>query len=191
MSQLTTFKATLTGICPLLMHSEILVDAMHPKVRVHKQLTAKKKKTEADLEAIKRSEWELGMYRDNDAPAVPVDWILAAVKGGARKVKLGKQAEGGVLPTVAWFPLEYKGPKDLEGMWASGEFLDYRGVRNQNAKVMRARPRFNEWKLRIELDINEDVINPGDVFAALELVGATIGIGDYRPRFGRFNVKRG
>lgn len=189
MNLLTTLECRLVSIAPMLQHNEILVDAMHPDVRVHKQLTTKRRKTEADLEAIKRSEWQLGMHREDDRPVVPVDWILATVKEGARKNKLGKQVQSGVFPVCSSFPLEYDGPKGLEEMWESGKFLDYRGVRNQQAKVMRARPRFDRWSVRIRLDVNEPVISCNDVLTALQIAGATIGVGDYRPRFGRFSVE--
>jgi hypothetical protein len=189
MNLLTPFACRLVGIAPMLQHNEILVDAMNPLVRVHKQLTTKRRKTEADLEAIKKSEWTLGMYREDDRPCVPVDWLLATIKEGARKNKLGKQAQSGIFPVCASFPLEYDGPKDLEGMWQSERFLDYRGIRNQAAKVMRARPRFDRWSVSVRLDVSEPVISCEDVITALKIAGATIGIGDYRPRFGRFAVE--
>jgi hypothetical protein len=189
MNLLTTLQCRLVGIAPLLQHNEVLVDAMNPLVRVHKQLTTKRRKTEADLEALKKSEWTLGMHREEDRPVVPVDWILAAVKEGARKNKLGKQAQSGVFPVCSSFPLEYDGPTTLESMWESGRFLDYRGVRNQAAKVMRARPRFDRWSVAVRLDVNEPVISCDDVVSALKIAGATIGVGDYRPRFGRFSVE--
>lgn len=188
MNLLTTLECRITGIAPLLQKSEITVDALHPRVQAFKKLSTKRAKTVADFENLKRAEWELGMHRENDAPVTPVDWWLACIFEAAAKNKLRKQAKAGVFPVSASFPLEYDGPKDLEGMWSSGRFIDYRGVGQAQRKIMRARPRFDQWSVRVILDVSESIISRDDVLAALRIAGTLIGVGDYRPRFGRFAV---
>lgn len=65
-------------------------------------------------------------------------------------------------------------------------------VRGANkAAVVRWRPKFNEWKLKFTIDIlDDDNISVSVLKEILEKAGATKGIGDYRPRFGRFMVTR-
>ncbi len=67
--------------------------------------------------------------------------------------------------------------------------IDTRPVVIQRARVLKWRPRFNQWKLKFTLTILDDTnITPANLKEILEKAGATKGIGDYRPRFGRFMV---
>ena len=67
--------------------------------------------------------------------------------------------------------------------------IDVRPVVIQRARVLKWRPKFNQWKLKFKLTILDDTnITPANVKEILEKAGASKGIGDYRPRFGRFTV---
>jgi len=67
--------------------------------------------------------------------------------------------------------------------------IDTRPVVIQRARVLKWRPKFNQWKLKFRLLIlDETNISPANLKEILEKAGATKGIGDYRPRFGRFMV---
>ncbi len=72
----------------------------------------------------------------------------------------------------------------------SGKYeIDARPVVIQRARVMCWRPRFNKWSLKFTITILDDEnISLPVVKEILEKAGATKGIGDYRPRFGRFMV---
>lgn len=185
-----TFKATIVGVTPLLMHSERLADPTNELTKELKKLTAKRQKTDGDLAEIKKAEWRGGLYLDDeDRPAVPVDWLLAAIKEGARKSKLGKQAQAGVYdPSVPFFRLTFDGPEGLEDLYECGRFCDYRGVGVNGKRVMRARPCFPGWSLSFHLDYDPETIDGGQIEDALHKAGQLLGIGDYRPRFGRFVV---
>lgn len=189
---MNTFKATLRGVAPMLMHNGRLADPTDPVTREMKRLTSNRKKTDEILLEIKRTEWLGGLYLDEKKRvAVPVDNVLAVAIAGARKSKLGKQAEAGVYPVggAAWFTLVYDGPTNIEELYADGRFVDYRGVRNQQNRVMRARPIFRDWKLPIELEYEPDIIDERNLMAAFEQAGALVGLGDFRPRYGRFVVE--
>lgn len=186
-----TFRATITGVSPLMMHAERLADPTNPLTKELKKHTKKKLKTDDDLALIKRLEWRAGLYTDDqDRPAVPVDWLLAALKEGARKVKLGKQASAGIFdPGVPFFPVTFDAPDGgLEALYADGRFCDYRGVGVQGKRTMRARPLFPDWSLSFELLYDPETIEGGQIEDALRTAGQLLGIGDYRPRFGRFVV---
>lgn len=131
------------------------------------------------------------MYTDeNGAPAVPVDWILAVLLAGAKKSKQGPLAKAGIFSGVEdFFPLDYDGPKDIEALWAAEKYCDYRGVSVNRAKVMRARPVFPGWSLTFSVQYDPDTIDGDAIETALEKAGQLLGMGDYRPRFGRFVVK--
>ena len=67
--------------------------------------------------------------------------------------------------------------------------IDARRVVIGSASVIKWRPRFNKWKLQFVIDILDDTnISVNILKDILEKAGNTKGIGDYRPRFGRFMV---
>lgn len=59
-------------------------------------------------------------------------------------------------------------------------------------RVMRHRPRFDQWGARFELCVDEDLLSPEMAHQLLNEAGQSIGIGDFRPEkrgpFGRFRV---
>lgn len=70
-------------------------------------------------------------------------------------------------------------------------YLDIRPVVIQRARVARIRPCFKAgWKLDFEISILDDQVPANVVNEALQLAGRTVGIGDFRPRFGRFMVTK-
>jgi hypothetical protein len=93
-----------------------------------------------------------------------------------------------VLGAQPYFPLEYSGPLDPLELFATGEFCDYRPVVIGQARTMRARPRFDHWGVIVELLVETSTINTREVIDALEIAGQVIGLGDFRPRYGRFSV---
>lgn len=68
--------------------------------------------------------------------------------------------------------------------------IDSRPVRIKNARIMRHRPLLSEWRLEFSILVLDEKLIPGETMnAILVSAGQTIGIGDYRPRFGRFIVE--
>jgi len=55
-------------------------------------------------------------------------------------------------------------------------------------RVMRARPILNEWSLSFTIEIRNDQLPIEVIKQILDTAGNEIGIGDFRPRFGRFIV---
>lgn len=181
-------KLTLKGSAPLLMHNERLANPRDEHAVRLKALTSQRKKTPELSDQIARAEWFGGLYEHDGRVVLPADNVLAALKEGARKRKLGRQAEAGVFATQRYFYLEYDGPTDLEALWADGRFLDFRSVGIGQRRVMRARPRFDEWSVTVELAFDPEIISGEDVIEALETAGLTVGLCEKRPQFGRFSV---
>lgn len=184
-----TLKVKLVGVSPLLQHNERMADPLDPAKKRLSKLTDQKKKTDSLHEEIARVEWEGGMYWDEKlGPYVPATWIDAMVKEGARKNKMGKAFEAAVACVEERVPVQYKGPRDLDGMYKAGGFRDRRGVGNMGRKVMRTRPRFAEWSLSFTLTYDEGEVNAEHVRTALEVAGRMVGLGDFRPRMGKFTA---
>jgi len=66
--------------------------------------------------------------------------------------------------------------------------IDKRPVTVNRSKIWRCRPRFDKWELSFQVVILDDRIDPLVAKEVLENAGRYHGIGDYRPRFGLFEV---
>lgn len=185
---LNTIKVRITGTRPLLMHSDKFADPLNPLTKAHKELTGKRKKTDEDHEAIAKSEWLGGLYIDSKGPYLPGVNVEAAMIGGGKLSKLGTQLKRSVEVMDEKCYLEYSGPKSAEKLWDAG-FYDARSVKVQTARLMRYRPMFREWSCLVEVAFDPDSINREQVIKCLEDGGQYCGVGDYRPKFGRFTVE--
>jgi hypothetical protein len=55
---------------------------------------------------------------------------------------------------------------------------------------MRVRPRMEKWSLDFSITIWDKNIKKEDISKILNYAGQFVGIGDYRPKFGRFIVTK-
>lgn len=68
-------------------------------------------------------------------------------------------------------------------------YLDIRPAVVQRARIVRVRPAFSlGWLLDFQIEVIDDQINSTLLQDVLVLAGKTVGIGDFRPKFGRFSV---
>lgn len=185
-----SIKMKLTGISPLMTHNERLANPRDPETQKLKALTSIKKKTEELLERIAKQEWEAGLYEEKGVPVIPADNVLACLKEAAKKQKLGKVVAAAVFSQEASFALEYDGPKNREELWQDGRFFDYRTVVVSRRRVMRARPKFDEWSVTVELTFDPEQISEAELMDSMATAGLSIGLCEKRPQFGRFEVER-
>lgn len=186
--QFGSVACTLVGTNDLLMHNERLANPMDPAKKRLSALTGKRGKTDDDHALIARAEFDGGLYIDDDGPFVPSHWITAMIRDGAKQMKLGKAVTQGVFISIDSFPLQYEGPRTADGLWEGG-FFDQRMVGNQKVRVLRTRPRFPNWSLAIEIEYDPSVFDTRQLIQIMDVAGKKIGLGDYRPRFGRFLVE--
>jgi hypothetical protein len=158
-----------------------------------KAVSGKRKKTDADYEELARLEWLAGIYRFRDNLVIP-DYVLEAVFiNGAKKSKRGPQAKCGLFFTEH-ASLDFPGKPEvinddtLGEMFASGEFTHTVGVKVGMAKVMRTRPMFRSWSLFATAQFDPDVLNLRDIEEIANDAGKLVGLGDWRPKHGRFNA---
>lgn len=85
--------------------------------------------------------------------------------------------------------LAYKGPRDQDGLWADKAFVHRASVKVGTSRVMRTRPVFYTWGLVAEGSLQTDVVDPKAFEQIVEASGQFVGLGDWRPRFGRFNAE--
>ena len=186
---LTTQRYKLTGVSPLLMHNGRLADPLNPHAKAMKEISSIRKKSDEDYEELARREWVGGMYEDDEGyPCLPAEAINATIIEGARKSKLGKQFAPAVFVDKD-ARLKIGDSRKAAELWGDDRYRDTRSVKVTTNKVSRTRPRFEKWSAEIEVQINTDIVNPGQVTKALEDAGLLVGLLDYRPRYGRFEVE--
>jgi hypothetical protein len=183
-------KIELTGQRPLLMHSSVLADPLHAVTRELAKLTCKRNKTIADHEAIARVEWGGSLWLSDGKPCLTAEAIEATFVAAAKTRNKGKIATAGFYcngPSL----LQYDGPTTAEELWADVTYRLRSSVTvNGRSRTMRTRPRFPEWKAVVEAEFLTGLLEIDEVLDLFAVAGFRIGIGDWRPKFGRFSVKR-
>jgi len=168
-------KVKIKGVAPLLQNR--FPEEEHGANKV----TGKKKVY------IPQEEAEKALYRDKKTEEIvhPTEHIFGAlIKAGTAFKFEGKKTfkdiiKAGLIVEPEYVPLNKK-------KW---DEIDTRPVVIQRARVMKWRPRFNQWKIEFEIQILDDEnISIPLLKQILERAGTYHGIGDYRPRFGRFMV---
>lgn len=183
----------LNGTSPLLVHNERLANPLHAATKRLKSLTGKRKKTDDDLMEIARAEFDGGLYVDDDGPYIPDTWLLSMLRDAGKTKKLGKAVTQGVLVMTDKFHLDIGLTKKKSESWEdalwNGGYYDQRMVGNQQNRILRTRPRFETWRVSAEINYDPSVLDEREIEQLLAIAGVRIGIGDYRPRFGRFNAR--
>ena len=194
MSNLPSVQIQLQGVSPLLCHNGQTADPRNTYAKAMKAVSGKRKKTDADYDELARLEWLAGLYRIDGDLVIPDYVIESAMIKGAMKSKRGPQAKCGLFFTEH-SSLEFDGKPaaitddTLSEMFESGQFTHTIGVKVGMAKVMRTRPVFRNWSITITAQYDPDVLNMRDVEDIAIDAGKLVGIGDWRPKHGRFNAE--
>lgn len=182
-----SLRLTLTGEAPLVMSNGQLADPLHPLTKLLRSFSTKRHKTDADHEKMAEIEFLGGLWLDSGRPCLMGEAIEAAFVEAARRRRLGRTARAGLIcPANA--PLRYDGPTEPEELWQRPEFRLRVPVRVQSHRVMRTRPMFSGWSATVELHYLPSLLNRREVIEIMRLAGEQIGLGGWRPRFGRFTV---
>lgn len=135
---------------------------------------------------------EFHCYRNNGEYFLPAEHIRGALinAGAFVKAKVGNSRKSMKNIVAAMFfvkPLEIKMPDFDE--------IDKRSAVNRNIKgrVIVIRPKWNNWRAKFNLMIDNDTITDGTIKSILEYAGKYVGIGSFRPTnngmFGRFEIE--
>jgi len=176
------------GVTPLLMHNGRLADSLDPAAKTLAAAVrrAKKSKADADQLEVRRTEWYGGMYCNADSrPILPADSLEGALVEGARAHRLGKKAKGGIIVTDDAL-LEYPGPRTVDELCADGGFMKCAGIRVGTSRVIRTRPMFTTWSATFSVLWDPAQIPDRDTFLEIVDSAGNSGIGDWRPKYGRF-----
>lgn len=183
------FRLTCTGTTPLLMHNARLSNPLDDVAKAMKRVSSKRVKTEDDHEELARLEHMGGLYLDPDVgPYLPGQNFERCLVDAARITKSGKKIERGVFVETDVNPLAYDGPRDVDGLWKDENFRHAASVKVQTSRVTRTRPQFRHWAVEAEGMFDPAIISLDEIREIAETAGRMIGLGDWRPRFGRFEA---
>lgn len=183
-----TVHVTIRGVAPVLFHSWS-VESVKAKGEAKKGSEAKKTD---DVESY--------VYRDaNGFICMPGTYILGSMtdkKNGAAKYRQDPRSprksaldlyKAGVVTLTNLAPVLPVGTGKPTMDW---DYLDRRRVVIQQSAITRSRPAFLEgWKAVFQLMvITPEYISPADLHACLIDAGRLVGVADFRPTFGRYQI---
>ena len=193
---LNELRIRLTGTRPLLLARGEAANPFDEQARKIKPLSQKKKKTDAEHEALARLQFESSCYYDEEiGPYMPVDNILKCLEQGAAKgykegtdVKslvvikgfVGREIDNGAAR------INYTGPRDLDGLYADKRFVLMKmgKVPSTRTRILTVRPIFMEWNIEFLIEFME--IPKERIMDYLNISGRLVGLGAWRPRHGLF-----
>ncbi len=137
----------------------------------------------------KSDDVESYVYRTDDGElAIPGEYLRGAIVGAAKfqqdpRSPRKSAADLFKAAVISLTPLASLGTKD----W---DFMDKRRVCIQRNAITRSRPAMREgWKAKFILMVNlPEYVDPQLLNSTVQAAGKLIGLGDFRPSFGRFNV---
>lgn len=179
----------LTSDCPMIVHNGQTADPRNKWAKALKQITSKRKKTDADYEEIARLEFFAGLYMGKDGPIIPAMNIDALMINAAKKSREGTTAKSGVFADGDMV-LQYEGPREADELWQLEDFKFSALVRVGTSKVPRMRPIFREWSGVVTVNYDDAVLNLSRLDDWMYAAGTQVGLGDWRPQHGRFTAKR-
>lgn len=172
-----TVSVAIQGVCPILFH-RWNVEAVETKAKAAKGSAAKKTD---DLESY--------LYRDgNGMICLPGEYLRQAIIMAA---KFKQDPRSPRKSAMDLFKAAVVSLTDLAPLGAKEpDFLDRRRVMVQRQGITRTRPAMNTgWKAEIELMINlPEYVNETLLRQVLDDAGRLVGVGDFRPTYGRFTV---
>lgn len=175
----------------LMQHSVKLADPLSEGAKALKEVSSLRKKTEDNFAEMSDLEMRYGMYHDDKiGPYIPGLWMDSAIVSGGKLNKLGAKIKRSVIVLEDKIALEYDGPRDIEALISSPQHRDVRAVTIGQAKVMRTRPVFHDWSAEFTVQYDEEAISEAEIMQSITNCGKYVGIGDFRPRFGRFEAEK-
>ncbi len=182
------FTITLQGTAPLLMHSSRLANPLDPATKALKKVTSKRGMTDDDHLEKFRLQFLGSLYIDEDAgPFVPGENIWRSLYDAAKKTKMGVKVKEGVFITTDVNPLSYSGgPREADALWKNENYRFMSTVVIGRSRVPSCRPVFREWKVQADGILDPSILEPSDLESIADTAGTLIGLGDWRPRYGRY-----
>ena len=183
------FEVRFKGVKPLLMANPQMANPLNHYKKEISKYTSKRNKTDEDHEEISRLQFLGHLYYDEEIGVyIPSEMIEASIVNGAKVTKNGKKIPLAVNVVEYKIPLIYKDMKTPDELFDDEDFVDVRfGVLNRS-KILVTRPRFNQWEIVFNVDVDTSLLNVEEFVEAINNAGQRAGIGTYRPKYGTYDV---
>ncbi|BBE51188.1 hypothetical protein OYT1_ch1642 [Ferriphaselus amnicola] len=178
-------KITLSGVSPLICNR--FTEAAQQKVSAGTTVAIR------GAQGMPREQAEPKLYLDaNSKPCIPSPNLMRAIVDAGTFIKSGKSKLSTQRTSLVPAGISIVEPElpITPSKWE----VDSRSVviPATGGRVMAHRPRFDEWRLSLTLDVDTDMFDEGVARQLVDLAGQRIGLGDFRPArrgpFGRFRV---
>jgi hypothetical protein len=136
-----------------------------------------------------KTEAESYLYKDAEGRiCVPSVNVKACIREAGRNYRVsGRRTTFAAMIRAG---LDIK-PYPMIPLIHNGWQVDIRPVVVQRSRILRARPRFEEWGLEFEIIDNDPTIIHADTLEKILIdAGKYYGLGDFRPEFGLFKVEK-
>lgn len=174
----------------LMMHNGRLANPLDEATQALAKVTGINKKTEADHRKISDLEYVGSLYLNKrEEVIIPSEVFEAVICAGARKSKEGKISLASVFVDTAAVITYDGGPMSVQELVKSPTHRDMSGVRLQGKRIIRTRPHFHEVYATFEVSLNVELANPEALKKWIEAALQQVGIGDWRPRHGRGELR--
>jgi len=210
------YSVTLTGISPLLLHSDSI--EFQDDLKKWRLVPANKKLSVAGDDRSPAWSWLGCLYHDGVNVTMPSDNLMrclleggtgVVVPGGRGTKTFKSQTQSGMMVTEEAWPILIDGKPvpfgPLAALREESEFADHKTICAEmgidlfvkrakigTSKHVRVRPRFHRWSLSGTLSVWDDQITLAVLEDILEICGSQKGLGDWRPSgrtpgpYGRF-----
>jgi len=170
------------GVTPLLLHNGRMADPLYPHARELKKVAQKKKKTESDFAEMARIEWYGGLYlNEKGRIIIPTEMVEAALKDSAKRDRKGKSVDKALVCRDTT-PLDIgNNYKNIDELWHDEKYRLTCIVRIGKNRVVRTRPKFDQWSFTAKVEYDEYVLEQSDIESFIK----GICFGDWRPKFGQ------
>lgn len=170
-------EVTIRGVSDFLFH------------RWNNEAVAEKAAARKGSAAKKTDNLESYVYRSEDGTlAMPGEYLRMAIIGAA------KYRQDPRSPRKSAMDLTKAGVISLSNMCSFGQkdwdYEDRRRVVIQRSAITRVRPALKSgWKVTVQFQVNlPEYISESDLHETISMAGKLIGVGDFRPTFGRFQI---
>jgi len=174
MTEVETYYVKIIGTKPLLIHAPTGLGDK-PRLRRGEHLEPK-------VEA------ESYLYKDPEGKIViPSVNVKACIREAGRNYRISGRKT--TFASMVKAGIEIK-PFPYIPLIHNGWVVDIRPVVVQRNRILRARPRFDNWALEFQI-VNNDptIIHMDTLKRILEDAGKYYGLGDFRPEYGTFRVE--
>ena len=201
MDGITTYRATLTGVSPIIHHSGVagLAESspIKDEIAALAAVTASRR-TDTQRRDLKMLESLNSLWLEGQRVVVPATAVRACIEQGARKTKDGPDVREGMLVVrteFCWDTDRYGVDGDEDAVRHLADKAAFQvPVRVGQARILRTRARFDTpWSVIADIEGDDDLISADKLERWLRTAGQRIGLGDWRPAksgiYGRFTAQ--